>query len=85
MTLTFSDNAWEDYQYWLSTDKKQVKRINHLIKECQRDAFDGIGKPEALKHNLAGCWSRRIDSEHRMVYRVSDTGLELISLRYHYG
>ncbi len=85
MTLTFSDNAWEDYQYWLSTDKKQVKRINRLIKECQRDAFDGIGKPEALKHNLAGCWSRRIDSEHRMVYRVSDTGLELISLRYHYG
>lgn len=85
MSLIFSDAAWEDYQYWLNNDKKQVKRIHRLIKDCQRDAFAGIGKPEALKHNLAGCWSRRIDAEHRMVYRVSDAGLELISLRYHYS
>lgn len=84
MTLIFASQAWEDYQYWLKHDKKQLNRINKLITACQRQPFEGIGKPEALKHGLAGFWSRRIDNEHRMVYRITQEGLELASLRYHY-
>ena len=84
MTLIFAPEAWEDYLYWQQNDKKQLKRINKLIQACQREPFVGIGKPEPLKHGLAGFWSRRIDAEHRMVYRVSELGLEIASLRYHY-
>ena len=84
MSLTFSTNAWEDYLYWQRQDKKTLKRINTLIKAIQRDPFDGIGKPEPLKHGLQGYWSRRIDREHRIVYKMDDEGLTIIQLRHHY-
>lgn len=84
MKLTFSGNAWDDYLYWQKTDKKIHKRINELIKAIQRDPFDGIGKPEPLKHALAGYWSRRIDGEHRIVYKMEEDGLSIAQLRYHY-
>jgi len=84
MSLTFSDSAWEDYHYWLKTDKKKFKRINTLIKDAQRNGYDGIGKPEPLKDNLSGYWSRRIDSEHRLVYKVTKDGLLIAQVRYHY-
>ena len=84
MKLVFSENAWEDYLYWQRTDKKLLRRINMLIKETTRDPFDGIGKPEPLKHALAGYWSRRIDDAHRMVYKVEDDRLLIAQLRYHY-
>lgn len=70
MNLIFSEHAWEDYLYWQKNDKKILTRINQLIKEIQHSSFQGIGKPEPLKHGLAGYWSRRIDSEHRIVYKV---------------
>lgn len=72
MTLVFEVLAWEDYVYWQKIDKKILKKINHLIKDIQRTPFEGIGKPEPLKHELSGFWSRRINSEHRLVYRVTD-------------
>lgn len=84
MNLIFSDQAWEDYQFWLETDKKMVRRIHELLKEIKRNPHTGIGKPEPLRHALAGWWSRRIDQEHRIVYRVTDHGIELAQLRYHY-
>ena len=84
MKLVFSENAWEDYLYWLKTDKKTLDRINKLIKETNREPFEGIGKPEALKHSLAGYWSRRINEEDRMVYKVTDDALLIAQLRYHY-
>lgn len=84
MKLVFSENAWEDYQYWLKTDKKTLDRINKLIKETNRKPFEGIGKPEPLKHSLAGYWSRRINEEDRMVYKVTDDALLIAQLRYHY-
>ena len=84
MKLIFSENAWADYLYWQKTDKKTVKRINQLISEIQRSPFDGIGKPEPLKHALSGYWSRRIDGEHRIVYRANDTSIFIAQLRYHY-
>lgn len=84
MKLIFSSHAWEDYLYWQATDKRMVQRINTLIRETQRDPFSGIGKPEPLRHGLAGCWSRRINDEHRLVYRPSENGLEIVQLRYHY-
>lgn len=84
MTLIFSDHAWEDYLYWQNTDKKILRRINILIKEIQRSPFDGIGKPEPLKHGFAGYWSRRINDEHRLIYKVTDEGIYLAQLRYHY-
>jgi len=84
MKLIFSENAWEDYLYWQKTDKKLLNRINKLIKETKREPFDGVGKPEPLKHGLAGYWSRRINDEHRMVYKVTDDALLLAQLRYHY-
>lgn len=84
MKLTFSDEAWEDYQYWRRQDRKLVERINKLIKEVQRDPFAGIGKPEPLKHALSGFWSRRITDEHRLVYRVTEDALEIAQLRFHY-
>ncbi|MEY0304786.1 Txe/YoeB family addiction module toxin [Providencia manganoxydans] len=84
MKLTWSAEAWEDYLYWQDTDKKTVKKINELIKDASRTPFEGKGKPEPLKHNLAGFWSRRITSEHRLVYAVSDDSLLIASCRYHY-
>lgn len=84
MNLTFTAQSWEDYQHWLQTDKKVLKRINELIKDTLRSPYDGIGKPEPLKQALSGYWSRRITEEHRMVYRQMDSGIVLIQLRYHY-
>ena len=84
MKLTFSSTAWENYLYWQKTDKATLKRINTLIKAIQRDPFSGIGKPETLKHNLTGYWSRRINDEHRIVYKVADNHLYIAQLRYHY-
>ncbi len=84
MNLIFSGQAWEDYQYWISNDKKTLKRINLLIEATRRDPYEGIGKPEALKHALAGYWSRRITDEHRFVYKVRDDELLIAQLRYHY-
>ncbi|MBL4621761.1 MAG: Txe/YoeB family addiction module toxin [Immundisolibacteraceae bacterium] len=84
MTLTFSSKAWENYLYWQKTDKAILKRINGLIKEIQRTPFEGIGKPEPLKHGLSGYWSRRINDEQRIVYKVSDDQLLIAQLRYHY-
>jgi toxin YoeB len=82
--LVFSKQGWEDCQFWLGTDLKQVRRINHLIKEIMRDPFEGIGKPEPLKHALQGWWSRRIDGEHRIVYRIANDQLWIAQLKYHY-
>lgn len=84
MKLIFAEQAWEDYFYWQQQDKRMVKRINELIRETVREPFDGIGKPEALKHALAGFWSRRISEEHRMIYRVEKGALLIAQLRYHY-
>lgn len=84
MKLLFSEQAWGDYQYWLATDKKLAKRINQLIRDTTRDPFCGIGKPEPLRHLLKEYWSRRINEEHRMVYRVKDDVLMVAQLRYHY-
>jgi toxin YoeB len=82
--LIFSDQAWDDYLYWQTQDKKMLERINKMIRETQRTPFEGLGKPEALKHALSGFWSRRITEEHRMVYKVEEDGLLLAQLRYHY-
>ena len=82
--LTFSDEAWEDYLYWQETDRPMLRRINQLIKEIRRSPYEGIGKPEPLKHQLAGWWSRRIDSEHRFLYRVTEQAIEISNLRNHY-
>lgn len=84
MKLIFSEQAWEDYLYWQKTDKQILKRVNKLITEVTRLPFDGIGKPEQLKHALSGYWSRRINDEHRMVYAVEDEALLIAQLRYHY-
>lgn len=84
MKLVFAENAWEDYLYWQKTDKKLLKRINALIKDIQREPFEGIGKPEALKHALSGYWSRRINDEHRIVYKIENESVLIAQLRYHY-
>lgn len=84
MKLIFADAAWEDYLHWQQHDRRMVERINKLIKEVQREPFAGIGKPEPLKHALAGYWSRRITDEHRMVYKVDGDSLLIAQLRYHY-
>jgi len=84
MKLIFSEEAWEDYLYWQEQDRRMVVRINRLINETKREPFTGTGKPEPLKHALAGYWSRRINDEHRMVYKVEDGALLLAQLRYHY-
>lgn len=84
MKLIFAEQAWEDYLFWQETDKKILKRINALIKDTTRTPFEGIGKPEPLKNALSGYWSRRINEEHRMVYKVEDDSLFLAQLRYHY-
>jgi toxin YoeB len=84
MRITFSINAWEDYLSWQTEDRKMLKKINMLIKEIQRTPLEGIGKPEPLKFELNGCWSRRIDREHRLVYQVKNDDLLIFSCRYHY-
>ncbi len=84
MRLIFSEGAWEDYLYWQKTDAKTLARINQLIREASRQPFSGIGKPEPLKHALKGYWSRRINDEHRFVYKVTDEALLIAQLRYHY-
>jgi len=82
--LIFSEQAWEDYLYWQKFDKKLLQRINELVKEITRTPHTGTGKPEPLKHALAGYWSRRITDEHRIVYKVADASLLIAQLRYHY-
>jgi toxin YoeB len=82
--LVFHERAWEDYLYWQSTDPKMLARINQLIKESSRSPFQGIGKPEPLRGQLRGWWSRRIDQEHRLVYRPTEDGLLIAQCRHHY-
>lgn len=84
MNITFTPEAWEDYLYWQKNDKRITKRIHELIKDVDRSSFEGIGKPEALRHNLSGCWSRRITEEHRIVYKVTNQGVAFLQMRYHY-
>jgi len=84
MNKTFTDEAWDDYQYWIKSDKKILKRINLLVKDIDRNPFEGIGKPELLKANLQGYWSRRIDLEHRIIYAVENNQIVYISFRFHY-
>jgi len=84
MKILFAENAWEDYLYWQKADKKMVKRINQLIRDIQREPFKGIGSPEPLKFNWSGYWSRRIDLEHRLVYKVEGDTLSIAQCRYHY-
>lgn len=84
MELVWQTNAWEDYLFWQKEDKKILVRINDLIKDTMRSPFKGIGKPEPLKGNYAGCWSRRITDEHRLIYKVSDDRLHIIQCRFHY-
>ncbi len=84
MGITFSKNAWEDYTSWQSEDKKILKKINEIIKDIQRNPFKGIGKPEPLKFELSGLWSRRIDREHRLVYKVNENEIQIFSCKFHY-
>jgi toxin YoeB len=84
MNKLFSDESWNDYLYWQKTDKKVIKRINELIKDISRTPFSGLGKPEVLKFNLSGYWSRRIDGEHRLIYKIENNCIIILSCRYHY-
>ncbi|WP_324730736.1 Txe/YoeB family addiction module toxin [Pseudomonas paeninsulae] len=84
MNILFTPEAWDDYLWFQQNDKAGLKRINLLIKDAQRSPFEGIGKPEPLKHNLSGFWSRRISEEHRLVYTVDDGALQIVQCRYHY-
>jgi len=84
MRLCFTPHGWEDYRYWQSTEGAALKRLNRLLDEVLRDPFSGIGKPEPLRHILAGCWSRRIDDEHRLVYLVDGDDIVVLQARYHY-
>ncbi len=83
--IVFTPNAWADYTYWQTQDKKTLKRINLLIEATTREPFTGIAKPEALKGDLTGFWSRRIDDTNRLVYQVTETELQIVACRYHYG
>ena len=82
--LTFTPDAWDDYLYWQSQDKKTLKRINQLLRDVSREAFTGIGKPEPLRENLTGYWSRRIDDTNRLVYAVEEQAIIVVACRYHY-
>jgi toxin YoeB len=84
MELVWQTNAWEDYCYWQKQDKKILERVNELIKDCLRSPFKGIGKPEPLKGNYAGCWSRRITQEHRLIYKINERRLHILQCRYHF-
>ena len=85
MNLLFRPTGWEHFLYWQQADKATFRKINALIQECLRHPFEGTGKPEPLKGDLSGFWSRRIDREHRLVYRVTPTAIEIVTCRYHYG
>ena len=82
--LTFTNKAWEEYCYWQSQDKKTLKRINTILADIQRDNFEGIGKPEPLKNNFAGYWSRRIDNTNRLIYRINNNQIEILQCKGHY-
>lgn len=82
--LSWTDESWDDYLYWQTQDKKTLKRINKIINDVKRSPFEGIGKPEALKENLSGFWSRRIDDTNRLVYAIDENAITIISCRYHY-
>lgn len=84
MILSWSDEGWEDYLYWQKTDKKILKKINALIKDIKRNNFEGLGSPEPLRHALVGYWSRRINKEHRLVYKATKTEIIIVQCRYHY-
>lgn len=84
MRKVFSDEAWKDYLYWEKQDKRTLRRINQLIQDIERDPFNGIGKPEPLKFNLSGCWSRRIDEANRLIYSISEDALNIYSCKDHY-
>jgi toxin YoeB len=84
MNITFTPTALDDLRYWLKTDKRQAERVLALLEEIRRTPFEGTGKPEPLRFQLAGCWSRRIDREHRLVYQVEETEIVVIACRYHY-
>lgn len=84
MKIVFSDRAWEDYLYWQATDKRMLKKVNALIKDIERNQHEGIGKPEPLRHALAGFWSRRINEEHRLVYRIEGDEIQIAQARHHY-
>lgn len=84
MRHSFVDESWEDYLYWQMTNKNSLKRINELTKGIIRSPFSGVGKPEPLKHKYEGCWSRRIDSEHRLIYQVKDDEIVILKCRFHY-
>ena len=84
MKIVFSEAAWDDYLHWQKTDEKLLERIHALIEDISRSPFEGIGKPETLKHALAGYWSRRINDEHRIVYKIADGSMFIAQLRYHY-
>jgi len=84
MKKVWEDSAWDDYLYWQNTDRKVLKKVNELIKSCERTPFSGIGKPEPLKENLKGFWSRRIDNTHRLVYKVEEETLIISQCRFHY-
>jgi toxin YoeB len=84
MNLLFTDEAWDDYLYWQAIDKQILRKINQLIKEIQRTPFKGTGKPEPLKHSLQGCWSRRINSEHRLVYEIDGNVIKIMACCFHY-
>ena len=84
MKLLWEERAWGDYLYWQMQDRKTLKRINDLLKDVQRNAYEGIGKPEPLRKNLSGCWSRRIDETNRLVYRIQDDSLYILACRGHY-
>jgi toxin YoeB len=83
-SLKFTDEAWNDYLFWQGHETRILRRVNELLKVCQRTPFEGIGKPEALKHKLSGLWSRRIDDKNRLVYQVNDEEILVISCRHHY-
>jgi len=85
MNLIWSERSWADYLYWQKTDKKMTKKINELLRDVKRSPFEGIGKPEPLRHELQGCWSRRINDEHRLVYKPYDDAIAIVSCRYYYG
>lgn len=85
MNKLWQDEAWEDYLYWQSQDRKTLRRINQLLQDIARNGYDGIGKPEALRGELAGWWSRRIDDTHRLVYRINHGIIEIAQCRSHYG
>ncbi len=82
--ISFTEDGWEDYVYWQNQDKKTLRRINQLLQDVGRNGYDGIGKPEPLRGNLNGFWSRRIDGTNRLVYRISEENIEVVSCRYHY-